>query len=319
MKLRNYVQVIFFIFTLYTFWRFYWFVMHFDEGTPYTARPQSIDAFLPIGSLVALKNWLLNGVFDSIHPAGLVLFVSFSITAFLFKKGFCSWICPLGTLSEWLGKAGKRIFGRNYRVWTKLDTMLRSIKYILLIFFFFAILVGMDRFAVSAFLMSPYWSVADVKLLDFWLKPGILTIVFTLAIVAFSIPINHFWCRYLCPYGALLGVYSLFSPASINRNAKECNNCKRCNKICPSRVNVGGSEKVTSLECIACFECIESCPKGALNMKIIKPISPYMYLVGLLAVIFGIILIAKFTGHWDSALKYEDYVKLLPMRDAYSH
>lgn len=318
-KLRNYVQIAFFFFTVYTFWRFYWFVMHFDKGTPYTARPQSIDAFLPIGSFMALKNWILTGIVDPIHPAGMVLIVSFSLSALILRKGFCSWICPFGTMSEGLGNLGRRIFGRNFTLWDRLDKALRGIKYVLMFVFVFIVLLGMNTYSIKAFLMSPYWSVADVKLLDFWINPGTSTLIFILIVAGLSIPINHFWCRYLCPYGALLGIYSYFSPAGVNRDVEKCNDCKKCNRACSSRIQVSETEKVGSLECIACFECVESCPKGALEMKVLRPVSPYIYLAGLLVVIFGIILIAKFTGHWDSALKYEDYVKLLPLRDAYSH
>ena len=318
-KIRRFVQFGFFVFSIYTWWRFYLFVMHFDRGTPFVPRPQSIDAYLPIGSLVALKNWVVNGYFDRIHPAGLVIFVSIVLTALLLRRGFCSWVCPVGTLSEWLADVGKRVFGRNFVIGGKADVALRSIKYLILLFFLNAILIGMDRYAVSAFLMSPYWAVADAKLLDFWLKPGTLTVVVTLSLVAASIFVRHFWCRYLCPYGALLGVLAIFSPAGISRDAERCNACRLCDKVCPSHIEVSTKDAVVSEECIACFECVNACPKNALNMRIFRTITPQQYLILLLAILFGAVIVAKLTGHWESALRYEDYAKLIPLRDYFSH
>jgi polyferredoxin len=318
-NIRKAVQLIFFIFTIYTWWRFYRFVMHFDRGTPFVPRPQSIDAYLPIGSLVALKNWIVNGYFDRIHPAGLVLFVAIMLTAFFLRRGFCSWVCPIGTFSEWLADTGKRLFGRNFVIGGKADIALRSIKYLILLFFLNAILVGMDRYAVSAFLMSPYWAVADAKLLDFWLEPGRLTIIVTLILVVASLFIKHFWCRYLCPYGALLGILSVFSPAGISRDAERCNACRLCDRACPSHIGVSSRESITSEECIACFECVNACPKNALSMRIFRTVTPLQYLILLMAILFGAVIIAKLTGHWESALSYEDYAKLIPLRDHFSH
>ena len=319
MKLRRIVQSGFFIFSVYIWWRFYLFVMHFDKGTPYVPRPQSIDAYLPIGSLVALKNLVVNGYFDRVHPAGLVIFIAILLSAVLLRRGFCSWVCPVGTLSEWLADSGKKIFGRNFIIKGKADMVLRSIKYLILLFFLNAILIGMNRYEVSAFLMSPYWAVADAKLLDFWLEPGKLTIIFTSSMVIASIFVKHFWCRYICPYGALLGILAVLSPVKITRNLEKCNGCGLCDKACPSHIQVSRKSKIISEECIACFECVSACRKSALSMKMVGNIKPFYYAILMLTILFGAVLIAKFTGHWDSALRYEDYAKLIPSRKYIFH
>ncbi len=318
-KIRRFVQFAFFVFSVYTWWRFYLFVMHFDRGTPYVPRPQSIDAYLPIGSLVALKNLIVNGYFDKIHPAGLVIFIAIMLTAVTIRRGFCSWVCPVGTLSEWIGDFGKRVFGRNFVIKGKADVVLRSIKYVVLLFFLSAVLIGMDRYAVSSFLMSPYWAVADAKLLDFWLNPGPLTITVTISLVVASLFVKHFWCRYLCPYGALLGILSVISPTRVVRKVEDCNSCKICDRACPSHIQVSEKRSVISEECIACFECVNACPKRALEMRIVRPISPQTYAILILLILFGAVVIAKITGHWDSALTYEDYAKLLPLRKFFTH
>jgi len=316
---RKTIQLSFLLFTLYIWWRFYLFVRHFDHGTPFVPRPQSIDAFLPIGSLIALKNLIVNGYVDPVHPAGLVIFTAILITALIVRRGICSWVCPVGTLSEYFWRAGRKITGRNFKIGGMADLLLRSIKYLLLFFFLKVILIDMDRFAVSAFLMSPYWAVADAKLLDFWLKPGTLTIIVTSLIALASLFIKNFWCRYLCPYGALLGIISLISPTRVVRLSDRCNECRACDRACPSNIEVSKKRRINSEECIACFECVASCPRDALEIRLIKKINPLLYPAILLGILFLAVIIAKVTGNWDSALSYEDYARLIPVRYMYSH
>jgi len=81
---------------------------------------------------------------------------------------------------------------------------LRGIKYLLLGFFLQAIL-GMSSAAIGSFLDSPYNRVADVKMLKFFTEITPFALGTLIVLAALSVPIRHLWCRYLCPYGGLLG------------------------------------------------------------------------------------------------------------------
>ena len=76
-------------------------------------RPAGAEGWLPIAGLMNTKYLFLTGRVPAIHPAAMVLFITFMLMSLLLKKAFCSWLCPIGTLSEHLWKLGRRVFGRN--------------------------------------------------------------------------------------------------------------------------------------------------------------------------------------------------------------
>ena len=112
----------------------------------------------------------------------------------------------------------------------------------------------------SLFMLSPYSVVMDVKMLDFFRHMGTATLISVTVLLIASLFIRHAWCRYLCPYGALMGVVSLLSPFKIRRNAESCIDCGKCAKNCPSRIPVDKLIQVRTVECTGCMTCVESCP-----------------------------------------------------------
>jgi polyferredoxin len=114
-----------------------------------------------------LKAWIVTGRIPAVHPAAAVLLAAFLLISLLFRKSFCSWLCPIGTLSEYLWRAGRKIFGRNFVLPRAVDLPLRGLKYLLLGFFLWAI-GGMSAAAIEAFMESPYGLIADVKMLNFF-------------------------------------------------------------------------------------------------------------------------------------------------------
>ena len=91
-------------------------------------RPAGAEGWLPIAGLMNTKYLLLTGRVPAIHPAAMVLFIAFMLMSLLLKKAFCSWLCPVGTLSEHLWKLGRRVFGRNLHLPKWLDIPLRGLK-----------------------------------------------------------------------------------------------------------------------------------------------------------------------------------------------
>lgn len=108
--------------------------------------------------------------------------------------------------------------------------------------------------------MSAYGMIIDVKMLDFFRHIGSATLIFLIIISVLSVFIRNAWCRYLCPYGALLGLFSLLSPFKIRRNANSCIDCGKCAKNCPSTIPVDRLIQVRTVECTGCMTCVESCP-----------------------------------------------------------
>ena len=305
--------------------RFGIFVSAVESGAtaPLVSRPPGVEGFLPIGALTSLKYWLVSGEIHPVHPAALVIFVTILLMSLLAKKSFCSWLCPVGTLSEGAFKIGRKLVGRNYRIWRWLDYGLRSIKYLLLLMFVKFILVDMSVEALGGFLDAPYWAVSDVKMLHFFTSMSVTTMVVLAILTLLSLFYKMFWCRYLCPYGALLGLASIFSPFKIRRDSTGCTGCQRCSAICPSGLVVHSSTAVSSPECTGCLTCVASCPER--NVLAMQPgfwkqsLPVWVFPTVVLSIFMAGIGAGMISGHWQSSLNYADYQRLMPLVPYLSH
>ena len=315
--LRILIQWGFLLFSLYLGMQFYRFVLHFRSGgaAPFVPRPDGIEAFLPISALLSLKDWLVTGAINPVHPAALVIFLTIVALSFLLKRSFCSWICPVGTLSELLWKSGFTLFRRNFRPPLFLDMLLRCIKYLLLLFFLFSIVVAMSPQAVTAFIHSDYNKIADVRLLDFFLHPSGFALAVLGGLALLSLPVRNPFCRFLCPYGALVGLISMLSPVKVTREGKTCVSCGVCTQVCPSYIPVMAKERVFSEECIGCLRCISHCrSEGTLEMKLTGRkvvVNGLLFAVLVVLLFWGGTLVGKVTGHWRTSITTEEYTRLI--------
>ncbi len=318
-KIRYAVQLWFLLFTLFIGYRFYHFVLHFQgPGHPFVERPSSVDAFLPISGLMSLKYFLLTGTVEPIHPAALVMFVAVLAVSLLLKKGFCGWICPIGTLSQYVWMAGEKIFGRNFRMKSHTDIPLRSLKYILMALFLVFIGLLMTPNMMVLFFMTDYYVTADVRTMNVFAQMSTLTMGVLIALAVLSVLYKNFWCRYLCPYGALLGLLSRFSPVKVRREEEKCIHCSACSAHCPSLLDVEKAEVMNSPECFGCMTCVSSCPqKDALRLTVKtgkgrNTMKPYLYPLLLLIFFYLVIGAGVAAGKWHSQIPYEEYSRIIP-------
>jgi len=281
------------------------------------AHPPGAEGFLPISALLSLKFWAATGRICELHPAGLFIFLAILALGLFLKKAFCSWLCPVGTLSEVLWRLGARLFGRSFEPPRWLDYPLRSLKYLVLLFFLWAAW-KMDGPALQGFLYSPFNAAADLRMYLFFARISGTALAVVLVLAALSLAVKNVWCRYLCPYGALLGLLSLASPLRITRSKATCIDCKLCTKACPSRIQVHEATRVGSDECTGCYRCVEACPvKDTLEMRApggkAVPRAVFAALVaGLFLAVTGL---AMLTGHWRNVITAEDYQELIRMQD----
>jgi len=321
---RGSVQAGFLLFCLLLGLEFRRFVLSLEAppDQPVAPRPAAVEAFLPISSLMSLVYLLRTGEASAVHPAGLVIFSITLASALLFRRGFCSWVCPVGTLSEHAHQAGARVLGRNLSPPLWLDRLLRLAKYALLGFFLYAIL-AMPTPGLSEFLQGAYNRIADVKMYLFFARMSLTALTVLSALVLLSFFVRNFWCRYLCPYGALLGLLSRLSPVGIRRQEARCTGCWRCDAACPNRVRVSGARFVRSEECTACFRCVEACPEpGALSFATragrCRTGQPAFAVALLLAFLFGPGIFSAL-GTWQSDTPPGMYRALYRMSDQIDH
>jgi polyferredoxin len=321
---RRAVQIAFLLLNLWVGVQFYYWVRYFETGgqSLYVPRPPGVEGWLPIASLMNLKYFALTGVIPDVHPAGMFLLVAFLAMSIVFRKAFCSWLCPIGTLSEWLWQGGQELFRRNFRLPRWIDIPLRSLKYILLLLFMWVI-VQMSTSDLQAFLGTPYALVADVKMLDFFREAGRATIWTCSALVILSILTKNFWCRYLCPYGALMGLASMLSPMRITRDLATCIDCAKCAKACPSLIPVDVLRTVRTPECNGCLTCVSVCPvKDALEMRTLRRrrrITAPVIAAGVAAIFLAVVGGAKAMGYWDTNVPESIFFELIPKATTFAH
>jgi polyferredoxin len=170
---RLLVQAFFLFLVIWIGIQFHFFVKWLESGglEHFTERPPGVEAFLPIGSLMSLLYFIKTGDFNMIHPAGFFIFIAILTISVVFGKSFCSWVCPIGMLSEYIGEFGakieKKLFGREFKLPKLLDYPLRSLKYLIMLFFVYSVF-AMSSDQLRDFLNSPYNILVDVKMYYFF-------------------------------------------------------------------------------------------------------------------------------------------------------
>jgi polyferredoxin len=198
-----------------------------------------VSLFLELDPLVALASFLTSWT----AYKGLVLSLIVIVITLIFGRVFCSWICPMGILNQWVSHLfNKRRPVDDYRI-NAYRPMFRIKYYILTVLLVLALFgslqVGlfdpialMSRsFAVSFFPALNY-SGGQLYLRQPLFYGGILIAALFIIILFSNRFLSRFWCRVLCPLGALLGILSSRSIMSIRRDVEKCNDCQKCLRYC---------------------------------------------------------------------------------------
>jgi polyferredoxin len=218
----------------------------------------SLHAVCPFGGVVTLWRFVTTGrLVRQIHESALVLLGLTVILALLFGPVFCGWVCPFGTVQEWIGMIGRKLFPKSYNkiIPKKLDTGLRYLRYVVLAWAVYmttvtGVLVFKDY--------DPYYA-----LFNFWTGEVAVTGFIALAVVVgLSLVMERPFCKYACPMGAVLGLSNMFRIFGIRREESSCINCKICDKVCPMNIDVSAKGRVLDHQCISCGECTSErlCP-----------------------------------------------------------
>ena len=324
-KIRFIVQTLFALLCIWIGVEFYQFPQFLETNgaAAYSSRPPGVDGFLPISSFMGFYLFLATGEVHTAHPAGFFIFFAIVLVSLVFGKAFCSWLCPVGFLSELIGDFGKKIFGKDLKLPKFFDYPLRSLKYLLLGFLLYSVFFLMSVPAVQAFLDSPYNLVSDIKMFYFFADISRFSLIVIGALFLLSIVFRGFWCRYLCPYGALLGITTLLSPNKIRRNPISCIDCGLCNKACPSFIKVDKVKTVISDECTTCMNCVDACPVAdTLQLETIavkKKISKKWVAVGVVSVFMLVTGYGIITSKWQNNISKEEYLELYKDMDSFGH
>ncbi len=241
-----------------------------------------VSLFLQADPLAAV----LNALSTRALYRGLLWSLVILIPALFAGRFFCGWICPLGTLNHFFSnlrserKRGPRLIESNrYKSWQKL-------KYYVLIAGLAAALLGsgilgvldpialaVRSFSLSVFpaLNYAFERVFHVGLLSLkqphFRQALFLAAVFA-AVLALNLRITRFWCRALCPLGALLGAASRWSVLRLEKHGERCEDCNRCLLHCQGGDDPIPGARWRKSECHLCLNCVADCPEGGLAFRL---------------------------------------------------
>lgn len=250
----------------------------------------SLHALCPYGGVETFVAMITTGTMvKKVHESAVVLLAIILFMSVLFGPVFCSYVCPLGSVQEWLGKIGRKIFKKRYNnfIPAKIDKVLRYGRYIVL-----GLTVYLSTMSLKLVFEAydPYYA-----LFNFWTGEIAITSLIVLGVVIISsLFIERSWCKYACPFGALLGLTNLFSVFKIRRNTTTCTSCNLCTKECPMNIDVANTKVITNHQCISCGVCTSEniCPEADTLTLSTKPAAKKNYSTLKMAITIVVILIA---------------------------
>lgn len=229
----------------------------------------SLHAICPFGAVEAFLAFFQYDVLISkIHESSFVIFILIVILSVVFGPVVCSYICPLGSIQELFGKIGKKIFKKRYNTFIprKVDKILRYLRYGVLIF---VVYLSTQSLKLVFLEVDPYFA-----LFNFWSDEVTIGGLIVLGIILLaSLFVERPWCKYACPFGALVGLTNMFSIFKIRRNSHTCISCNACTKACPMNIDVEKKTVVIDHQCIRCGICTsdEKCPiPSTVELKVTK-------------------------------------------------
>jgi polyferredoxin len=218
----------------------------------------STHVICPFGGVVSVYQYVTTGtLIRHIHEAAIVLmYIGFALALFV-GPAFCGWACPFGSFQEWLGKLGRKIFKKRFNnfIPRHIDRWLRYLRYVMLIWVIYITAVTAQLIFAD---YDPYFA-----LFNFWAGEVALSALIILGVVLIlSLLIERPFCKYACPYGALLGVFNLFRIFKVKRNPETCIDCGICDRTCPMNITVSAAGTVRNHQCISCLQCTSEyhCP-----------------------------------------------------------
>jgi polyferredoxin len=209
---------------------------------------------------ISLLRFLTQLTYLSLFITGIILhnrlMIFITISAILLGPIFCGWMCFVGLYQDICRYLGEFIKIKPLEVNKKFHGILKYSRYF--------IFIGSITLGGLFLFPGKVWG-NFAGLLHGYIKINV-AFYFLIALGIISLFTKRFFCRYLCTFGAKLGLFSLIRPITINREENSCNSCGLCSKECLMNIEVDKSKSLGSPNCINCLKCIEACPNKSLKI-----------------------------------------------------
>lgn len=218
------------------------------------------DASCPIG---ILEHGVLGDYMLLIYLFGFI-----GVIGVVFGRAFCGWACPIGFLQDIFGffTGKKKIKGLKLK--TEIEQRLRYFKYAVLVgTVIVTYITGVLAFTQICPIGGLTATIPTLALypskyvfgIFFWAKMLGVVLFFILIIISY-----RGWCKYFCPFGALIGLFNKISIIHLKVDKNRCTECGLCKKVCPMNIDLTKDNR--SLECIECFKCVDVCKNDAVRV-----------------------------------------------------
>jgi len=213
------------------------------------------ERWCPFGGVEAMYTYVTEGNLTcSLAISNFYMLGAVVLITLLLRRAFCGYMCPVGTLSDWLRRLTGRVGVKPIAVPRYLDRSLSLLKYVVfgvVIYFTYAAAELIFRgFDPCYAIISRHGD--DITVWAYVILGGLL-----LGSMLVTMP----FCRWLCPLAAVLNPVSRLGLARIRRDTEVCKPCGRCTRACPMGIPVAEVAEVTHARCIACMSCLDTCPQ----------------------------------------------------------
>ncbi|HWT76127.1 MAG TPA: FMN-binding protein [Mobilitalea sp.] len=249
-----------------------------------------------------------NFNFLELLPQIIAFLVVIPVTM-LAGRFFCGWMCAFGSLGDFIYGLSKQVNKHRKPMPENIDRVLKYLKYVfLLVLIIFGWSLGVDTFQNAnpwdAFgMLFTVGAVPAVSYVISNLGPALLILI---AIMVGSFYVERFFCRYLCPLGAIFELTSKLRITAIEKPSEKCGNCRVCTKNCPMGIQLYKKDTVKSGECINCLQCITKCPRNNIGLTVVEQdVRPILFSTLAISAITGAYYVGSFatTGNVYASTK----------------
>lgn len=261
---------------------------------------------LAFGEIKLLYTSIADGTFTVTGFAGRFAFlIALVPLTILLGRFFCGWICAFGALNDFIYAVSRKVFRTGFKVSPRWDRVLKCTKYVLLAF----IIVVQWTIGNAAFgQLSPWDAFTSIPDIPESVSDNPIGFIVLALVVVGACFVERFFCRYICPLGAVLALSSMPRLFQISKPGAQCGKCRICTNHCAMGIQLYRTDKVTSGECIFCFKCTDACPRNNAQARFCgEVVNPKLAGAVVIAAYTGIHTAANTMDGFSSYAHQQDY------------